>query len=279
MLCGGCQKRTFAVQKGPPCVSMATIPGGGGGLPTSAVPILTPRLWHLPWGQLPKLHRHHMQEAFSRLSDPDTHRVSLTSVPTLLAAMNVAVLPVDVERTSASLFTSRAAKKTAGDEPPRRSSALAADAADATLVPSASDHNRRNEAADLTPSSSTQPPAAGVAPSTSPPQPATPVPLDSVDFAQFAQLYDNLVPVQMDAVGQYLAFFNLLDVNVVSRIRVQDLRHALCRLGDAPISEQEFDHMLFKKKLLHRDELTPYEFLYLLLDVPMDSVVMQQLCY
>lgn len=81
-------------------------------------------------------------------------------------------------------------------------------------------------------------------------------------------MHDYLVPSQNSAIGKYLGAFSLLDADGTETVKVAELRHALCRLGTAPLSSAEFQHMLYRHKLLHRSSLTVFEFLRLMLDVP-----------
>jgi hypothetical protein len=85
-------------------------------------------------------------------------------------------------------------------------------------------------------------------------------------------LYDHLVPDQNALIGKFLKFFNMLDADNVDTIRVADLRHALCRLGAVPLTDAEFNHMLYRHRMLHRANVTVFEFVRLLLDTPMPPV-------
>jgi hypothetical protein len=87
-------------------------------------------------------------------------------------------------------------------------------------------------------------------------------------WAGVVALHDFLVPQQNAAISKYLGAFNLLDVDSTDSVKVTELRHALCRLGTSPLSNAEFQHMLFRHRLLHRNTLTVFEFVRLLLDIP-----------
>ena len=96
----------------------------------------------------------------------------------------------------------------------------------------------------------------------------------SFDFPSYLRLYNKLAEKQNALVSDYIAAFNLLDPDERGYISVIDLRHALCNVGDA-LSDQEFNHLLYTHNLLSHNNVTIYELLRLLLDLPTDVVVAQ----
>jgi hypothetical protein len=85
-------------------------------------------------------------------------------------------------------------------------------------------------------------------------------------------LYDYLVPQQNQLIGTYLGLCSLLDADGVGAVRLSDLRHALCRLGGAPLTDAEFNHMLFRHRVLHRTTVSVFELMRLLLDIPVSPI-------
>jgi Ca2+-binding EF-hand superfamily protein len=79
-------------------------------------------------------------------------------------------------------------------------------------------------------------------------------------------IYDHFYPSQRQNLTLFLQLFNLLDVNEVGSIHQNDLRHALCSVGDR-LSEEEFNHLLYTNDILHKSTITVYEFVRLLLRV------------
>lgn len=84
--------------------------------------------------------------------------------------------------------------------------------------------------------------------------------------------YDSLLPAQNALISKFLGLFNLLDVDAKEAIRLSELRHTLCRLGTAPLTDAEYNHMLYRHRLLHRSTISVFEFLRLVLDVPMEPI-------
>jgi len=99
-------------------------------------------------------------------------------------------------------------------------------------------------------------------------------PLDDLrfHFRGIVQLYDHLVPRENLRILQWLAFFDLLDEGGTGTLRLSELRHALCRLGDHPLTDAEYNHMLYRRRLLHKTTVTVFEFMRLIMDVPTDDV-------
>ena len=89
------------------------------------------------------------------------------------------------------------------------------------------------------------------------------------DWPGVVALYDRLVPSQNATLKQYFALFHLLDPDGVGQVQLADLRHAMTRSGPHPLTEAEFNHGLYRHRLLHRATVSLFEYVRLLLDVPM----------
>ncbi|CUI11038.1 Hypothetical protein, putative [Bodo saltans] len=86
-------------------------------------------------------------------------------------------------------------------------------------------------------------------------------------FDAIRRVYDTYAPKQSEHVRMYFQLFNLLDVNEIGRISQADLRHCMCSTGDR-LTDDEFHHLLYANDLLHKPEITVFEFVRLLLRVP-----------
>lgn len=93
-------------------------------------------------------------------------------------------------------------------------------------------------------------------------------------FDAIKRVYDAFAPKQGDHVRLYFQLFNLLDVNEVGRISQADLRHCMCSTGDR-LSDDEFHHLLYANDLLHKPEITVFEFVRLLLRVPLATCTVE----
>lgn len=92
-------------------------------------------------------------------------------------------------------------------------------------------------------------------------------------FSSLVRLYDALLPTQNVLVRDILAFFDLLDEGGRGMIKASDLRHALCRLGDTPLSDSEYNHLFYRHRLLHKASLSVFEFVRLVMDIPVENVL------
>jgi hypothetical protein len=92
------------------------------------------------------------------------------------------------------------------------------------------------------------------------------------DWPGTAELYEHLLPSQNSRIHDLFSLFSFLDGADRGAIQLSDLRHALCRMGAAPLSDVEFDHMLYRHRLLHRATVTVFEFMRVLLDVPVEPM-------
>jgi hypothetical protein len=96
------------------------------------------------------------------------------------------------------------------------------------------------------------------------------LPPTDFDFDCIKRVFDVYTPKQPDHVAAYFQLFNLLDVNEVGSISQADLRHCLCSTGDR-LSDDEFHHLLYANDLLHRSQISVFEFVRLLLRVPIND--------
>lgn len=87
-------------------------------------------------------------------------------------------------------------------------------------------------------------------------------------FDSIKRIFDTYAPKQPLHVRSYFQLFNLLDVNEVGSISQADLRHCLCSTGDR-LTDDEFHHLLYANDLLHKSSITVFEFVRLLLRVPL----------
>lgn len=130
------------------------------------------------------------------------------------------------------------------------------------LAPSSSVKQSKQSGASLPPQQQGDAAAAAGGPVVLPPTEFT--------FPAMIQLYNALAPLQPAFTEQYLQFFNLLDVHDEGTITQADLKHCMCAAGDR-LSEEEFRHLLFSVDLLHKERLTVYEFLRILMKIGVDG--------
>jgi calmodulin len=93
---------------------------------------------------------------------------------------------------------------------------------------------------------------------------------DVVTFASLVDIYDAHAVKQSKHFDDFLAFFNLIDVEEKGYVKVSDMRHALCNLGNS-LTDQEFNHMLYSLGMLHKLNITVYEFIRLMMNTPLES--------
>jgi len=89
------------------------------------------------------------------------------------------------------------------------------------------------------------------------------------DWPGCVALYDRLVPSQNALLKQHFALFHLLDPDGRGEVPLADLRHALTKGGPHPLTDAEYNHALYRHRLLHRTTVSLFQYVRLLLDIPM----------
>ena len=225
--------------------------------------------WHLPLEELDPIVVLQYEEAFDRMlgagppprtagsgsssdTPPPPFGLRFASMPSMLAVMNLAVTVEDLAPI-AEKFALLPDDGSDDDEPAGDSSAAPLGAAkDGFLDEQDAIGGKKNESAAN----------------------RAPVSVYDLlfDWPGTAALYEHLLPAQNGKIADYISLFSFLDGDEKAVIRVSDLRHALCRMGTAPLSENEFSHMLYRHKMLHRDSVTIFEFMRVLLCVPIEPM-------
>jgi len=94
---------------------------------------------------------------------------------------------------------------------------------------------------------------------------------ETVAFPSVIEMYCEHIPKESTFMKEFMMFCSLLDTDDMRRLTLSDLRQALCTVGDK-LTDQEFNHLLYSRNLLHKTSVTVFEVLVVLLGLPPEAL-------